>query len=79
MLKLKKNHVLHILFNLGFWTFFWGAFEQALQNGQPIWSGTLGYPTPHHYIIGAILCYCAYLGLIIKHKRIFGYSVREMK
>jgi len=56
----------HILFNLGYMTFFWGAYEQAYQNGQPIWSGTWGPPTPHHYLVGAALIYIAYLILTLK-------------
>ena len=52
----------HTLFNIGFWTFFWGAFELAYQSpSDPIWSGTFGFPIPHHYIIGAILAYIGYI------------------
>ena len=52
----------HTLFNIGFWTFFWGAFEQAYQSpGHPIWSGTFGFPIMHHYIVGAILVYIGYI------------------
>ena len=64
----KKRLILHILFNLGFVTFFWGAYEQAFQNGQPIWSGTFGHPIPHHYLIGATLTYMAYLILTLKKR-----------
>jgi hypothetical protein len=28
---------------------------------DPIWSGTFGFPIPHHYIIGAILAYVGYM------------------
>jgi len=59
----------HILFNLGYMTFFWGAYEQAFQNGQPIWSGTWGYPVPHHYLIGAALTYLSYLTLTYRRKK----------
>ena len=52
----------HVIFNVGFWTFFWGAFELAYQSpSHPIWSGTFGPPIPHHYIVGAILAYCGYI------------------
>jgi len=51
----------HILFNIGFFTFFWGAFEFAYKVGTPIWSGTFGFPILHHYIIGAIMAYVTYL------------------
>jgi len=53
----------HILFNLGFTTLFWGAFEFAYELGVPVWSGTFGFPFLHHYIIGAIICYAGYLVL----------------
>jgi len=52
----------HTLFNIGFWTFFWGAFEQAYQSpSHPIWSATFGAPILHHYITGAILTYIGYM------------------
>ncbi len=52
----------HTLFNIGFWTFFWGAFELAYQSpSHPIWSGTFGPPIMHHYIVGAILVYIGYI------------------
>ena len=52
----------HTIFNIGFWTFFWGAFELVYQSpSDPIWSGTFGFPIPHHYIIGAILAYVGYI------------------
>lgn len=40
-----------------YWVFFgmafWGAFELAVQAPcDPVWSGTWGYPVPHHYIVG---------------------------
>jgi hypothetical protein len=56
----------HVLFNVGFWTFFWGAFELAYQSGSsPIWSGTFGPPIPHHYIVGAIVAYAGYVVMSI--------------
>ncbi len=52
----------HVIFNITFFTFFWGAFEFAYTLGTPIWSGTFeGLPIPHHYLIGAILSYICYL------------------
>ena len=52
----------HVIFNVGFWTFFWGAFELAYQSpSHPIWSGTFGFPIPHHYIVGAALAYGGYI------------------
>lgn len=61
----------HILFNLGFATFFWGAFELAYQSpSDPIWSGTFGPPILHHYIIGAILTYLGYLIITLKGREI---------
>jgi len=62
-----------ILFNVGFFTLFWGAFELAYQLGIPIWSGTFGWPILHHYIIGAILTYIAFL-LMIKEELIEGVN-----
>jgi hypothetical protein len=51
------------VFNIGFCTFFWGAFEQAYQNPNnqsPVWSTVfVGYP--HHYIVGAVLTYAGYM------------------
>jgi hypothetical protein len=62
----------HTLFNIGFWTFFWGAFELAYQSpSDPIWSGAFGFPIPHHYIIGAILAYIGYIMIT------FTKSIRE--
>jgi hypothetical protein len=53
----------HAIFNIGFWTFFWGAFEIAFTHPSvdPIWSGTFGFPIPHHYIVGMLLTYFGYL------------------
>lgn len=66
MLKVNWKLVGHILFNLGFWMFWWGAFEMAYQSpNHPIWSGTFGYPIFHHYIFGAILTYISYLFLAV--------------
>jgi len=56
----------HIVFQAGFWTFLWGAFEFAYKAGTPVWSGTFGFPILHHYLIGAILSYIAYITLTYK-------------
>ena len=67
-----RTWVGHTLFNVGFWTFFWGAFELAYQSSSdPIWSVTFGFPIPHHYIVGAILAYIGYILIT------FTKSVRE--
>ena len=60
---MNKRFIGHLLFNIGFWTLFWGAFEFAYKCGVPIWSGTWGFPILHHYIVGAILCYVGYIFL----------------
>lgn len=62
----------HTIFNIGFWTFFWGAFELKSQSpSDPIWSGTFGFPIPYHYIIGVILAYVGYIMMT------FSKSLRE--
>ena len=58
----RKSLAGHTLFNIGFWTFSWRAFELAYQYpSDPIWSGTFGFPIPHHFIIDAILAYVGYI------------------
>jgi hypothetical protein len=32
-----------------------GSFEQALENGDPVWSNVFGFPMLHHYLIGFII------------------------
>jgi Ni/Fe-hydrogenase subunit HybB-like protein len=32
-----------------------GAFEQALQCGDPLWSSVYGFPVLHHYLTGFII------------------------
>ena len=59
----------HILFNLGFASLFWGAFEFAFELGVPVWSGTFGFPIPHHYIVGAVIAYIGYLMLTFKRRK----------
>jgi len=49
---------------MSFGTALWGTFEQAYNAGaSPIWSGTFGYPVPHHYILGFIGIMIAYFTL----------------
>jgi len=68
----------HTLFHIGFVTFFWGAFELAYQSSSnPIWSGTFGFPVPHHYIIGAIVAYVGYL-LVTFNKTVRERIKREL-
>jgi hypothetical protein len=57
-----KTWIGHTMFNIGFWTFFWGAYEIAFTHPSvdPIWSGTFGFPIPHHYIVGMLLTYLGY-------------------
>jgi len=66
-LSLKYRLIWHILFNAGYFTFLWGAFEFAYTLGSPIWSGTFeGLPIPHHYLIGAFIVYVGYILLSIQ-------------
>ena len=69
----------HTIFNVGFWTFFWGAFEIAFSHPDvdPIWSGTFGFPVPHHYIVGMLLTYLGYL-LITLNKDIRDVIISRM-
>jgi len=61
--------LLHIVFIASYVTAFWQYFEWAFklyQNGHilsPIWSGTLGYPIPHHGYVGFLGALMAYFGL----------------
>lgn len=49
----RIDTILEGLFWLALATAFWGAFEFSCQAAiHPIWSGTWGYPYPHHYILG---------------------------
>ena len=50
---------------------FWGAYEFAYQcpGVHPVWSGTFGYPVPHHYLLGFIkMLPCVYY-LTFKYRR----------
>ena len=52
-MRININLLCHVIFWASYFTAFWGAFEQACKAGaHPIWSGTWGYPIPHHYVIG---------------------------
>jgi len=58
---LNKGLIKHLLFLTGYITAFWGAFEFAYQSSShPIFSGTWGFPIPHHYVIGFILIALSY-------------------
>ena len=60
--KITNQGWLIILFMIGYLTAFWGAFEMAYQSGNhPIWSGTWGFPVPHHYVIGFLIVLVVYL------------------
>ena len=51
----------HLIFLVGYGTAFWGAFEMAYQSGShAIWSGTWGFPFPHHYVVGFMLVGLSY-------------------
>ena len=54
MTKNKKNVSFHSLFWIVYMFALLGSFEQAYQNGQPIWSGLIGFPFLHHYLMGFI-------------------------
>jgi hypothetical protein len=65
--KLTINIMSIILFIIGWSMALWGAFEMAYRSGEhPVWSGTFGYPVPHHYIIGFIICLLVYLWTLQK-------------
>lgn len=56
LLKINWLLLYHIFFWVGYCTALWGAFEMAYQSpSDPIWSGTFGFPFPHHYIIGFVV------------------------
>lgn len=61
------RRILRALLLLGYATAFWGTWEFATTLNEhglipsPIWSGALGAPIPHHYIIGFI---CVGVGVI---------------
>jgi len=59
LLKLIRHRIYrHTLFWIGYVTAFWGAYEIAYDAARagiiehPIWSGTWGFPIPHHWVFG---------------------------
>ena len=42
-----------------------GAFEQALDAGDPVWSSVFGFPFPHHYLLGFIILGASLVCLIM--------------
>ena len=56
----------HVIFWIGLLTAFWQWFEygfKLMEAGiiqSAIWSGTLGYPIPHHGMVGFILVFASY-------------------
>ena len=64
-----------MIFIGGFITSWWGAFEFATTLAErgiiqsPVWSGTFGYPTPHHYIIGFLAAGASIIILELKRRR----------
>ena len=59
-MRVKVRLLLHVLFWAFLMTAFWGSFEMAYKASEagriesPVWSGTFGFPVPHHYIVGFI-------------------------
>ena len=52
-MKNKKNVSFHSLFWVVYMLALLGSFEMAYQSpSHPIWSGTFGFPIPHHYLLG---------------------------
>ncbi len=55
---LRRAVLLNTLFWIGFMTALWGSFEWACELADlgiiasPVWSGTFGFPIPHHYLVG---------------------------
>ncbi len=55
---LRRVVLLNTVFWIGFMTALWGSFEWACELTEagiidnPVWSGTFGFPVPHHYLIG---------------------------
>ena len=45
-----------------------GSFEQALENGNPIWSSAFGFPMLHHYLVGFIILAVSLLILELKRR-----------
>lgn len=59
-LHASLRRALWTAFIISYATAWWGAYEFAYtlwERGlisSPVWSGTLGFPVPHHYILGFI-------------------------
>lgn len=63
-MKFNLGKFKHALFWMSFGTALWGTFEQAYNAGaSPVWSGTWGFPVPHHYVLGFIGMTIAYFTL----------------
>lgn len=68
--KQDKLMLLILVFGASFMSAFWGAFELALQSpSHPVWSGTWGYPVPHHYIVGFVGMAISFIMLVIQFVR----------
>ena len=78
-MKLNQKLIYHVGFWAAMLTAFWGSFEQAVQAGNdPIWSGTLGFPFLHHYIIGYIILIIFYILLTYQDFVVLAYKIREV-
>jgi len=74
-MRLSKQDWLILIvtgFGLSYGTALWGAFELAVQSGShPVWSGTWGYPVPHHYLFGfggVLVCFIVLCIVFVKEK-----------
>jgi hypothetical protein len=60
-IKRRERPILWTAFLFGGCAAFWGSFEAFTTLTElgviasPVWSGTFGYPYPHHYIWGTAL------------------------
>jgi len=74
-MKLKRLSI-HFVHWAGFFLALLGAFEMAYDApSHPIWSGTFGFPIPHHYLIGFGLDLIGYF-LITKDE--WTYAIRKI-
>lgn len=70
----RTRLLLWTVFVAGYFTALWGSFEWACTLTEagliesPIWSGTFGYPIPHHYLIGFIAAGASIIALELKRK-----------
>jgi TRAP-type C4-dicarboxylate transport system permease small subunit len=77
-MKINIGILKHALFWSSFGTALWGTFEQAYNAGaSPIWSGTFGFPVPHHYIIGFVGMFIAYMTLTRNEWIVFSKKVKR--